>query len=236
MGDRRGVASPRAGAVIAEAARKFTGLAIGLALTVGPLSAVGIASNWGGPRDAGKACDTTYYSQCVANGWYHTVNYSSTLTTSPGPSYVAAFAGPADAYTTAEGMYVSLNAAYAASNDVRAALVNDSGVGYWGWTRCSSTAVHGSLSGPPPQPDWTNGMEYCYPQLLYLNDYYHANYPDLARKEALVCHELGHTMGLAHRSTTPLGCMRNPPINGSTPYSRPQPHDINHLEYFYWPQ
>ncbi len=80
-------------------------------------------------------------------------------------------------------------------------------------------------------------MNYCYPQMLYLNDYHRANYPDQARKEALVCHELGHTMGLAHRSTTPIGCMRNPPIvSSSTYYSRPQAHDIMHLEYFYWPQ
>ncbi len=213
--------------------RRLAGIALGVVVALGPLAAAGSASNWGGPKDAGRDCDTTYYSQCVANGWYHTINYNSSLTA----VYRNAFPGPAGAYTTGPGMYVALDVAYAANNDVRATLVNDSGVGYWGWTRCSSTAVHGTLAGPPPLPDWTNGMEYCYPQLLYLNDYYRATFPDQARKEALVCHELGHSMGLAHRSTTPLGCMRNPPIvNSSTYYNRPQPHDVSNLEYFYWPQ
>ena len=227
-----GILGPK-GAVGGGIPGRIGGLLLGLAVAVGPLATPGAASNWGGPKDAGRDCDTTYYSQCVANGWHHTVNYSSTLT----QAYRDAFPGPAGAYTTGPGMLVSLDAAYAADNDVRAAQVSDSSVGYWGWTRCSSAAVHGTLAGPPPLPTWTNGMEYCYPQLLYLNDYFRANYPDGPRKEALVCHELGHTMGLAHRSTTPLGCMRNPPIVSSTTfYNRPQGHDIMHLEYFYWPQ
>lgn len=213
--------------------RRLVGLTLGFAVALGPMTSGGAASNWGGPKDANADCDTTYDSQCVANGWYHSVYYNSNVT----QAYKDAFPGPADAYTTGPGMYVSLGVAYAADNDVRVTLISDSSIGYWGWTRCASTAVHGTLSGPPPLPDWTNGMKYCYPQLLYLNDYYRGSYPDKARKEALVCHELGHTMGLRHRSTSPLGCMRNPPIVSSTTYyNRPQTHDVNHLDYFYWPQ
>jgi predicted Zn-dependent protease len=176
-------------------------------------------------------CDATVDSQCVANNYVHGVNFSSTLT----GEWTDALEETIAYYNDNSELVVWGSAPYTTTNDVRAATVVTAN-GLWGWTRCVSTPTQtGTLLATPPP--FAIDTKWCIPQLIYFNDQYEGYYNTLNRKTAVACHELGHTMGLRHRSTTPVACMRSTPINRSPEpdlvYPSPGGHDLNHLNAFY---
>lgn len=195
--------------------------------------AAALAQNWGGPKGTPPAaCDGTIYSECVTANNTHSVQYDSTLTT----AWRDAMNSTLATYDTNSVMTITRNAPYGNTNDVRAATVN-SASSYWGWTRCAATPNYaGSLAGTPPP--YARGMNWCMPQLIYFNDRWASTiYPDLARKTAVACHEAGHTMGLRHRGTSPVGCLRTPPINTAPNpdvwWPSPTSEEYGHLNEFY---
>lgn len=189
------------------------------------------ATNFGGPKDAGYACDPTMSSQCVAQDATHTVNYDSSLVDS---NWKAGMDSSLSVYDVNTNLTV-LKESYGPNNDVRVAEVNTSN-GFWGWTRCSGTpTATGTLN--KPVPTYALGLNWCYPQLLFLNDKYATTamppYNNINGKTAIACHEFGHSTGLRHRNTSPFGCMLNPPTAGGIWYTTPQPHDYTFINAFY---
>lgn len=215
--------------------RDFAAVVVGVtaALLAGAASSPTRADNFGGPKDDPPyTCITTdrVLQQCVAPTWIHDVNYASTLTS----IWRTAFDSTISTYSSQSDLTVTGNVAYGSGNDVRAANVNES-TSLWGWTRCSATPEStGSLSYPVP--DYANGLDWCRPQLVYINQAHEGTYDTATKRLAVACHELGHTMGLRHRQvagSTGLSCMRTPPNDGSTWYSVPTGHDISYLNAFY---
>lgn len=75
---------------------------------------------------------------------------------------------------------------------------------FFAWGICPSYASKGNAG---PNKTW------CMPQIIYYNDgAYPGRYNDTPHRKALFCHELGHTMGLRHKtSSSSTSCMVTDP-------------------------
>jgi hypothetical protein len=195
------------------------------------LATVARADNFGGPKDASAACDATTSSECVANDANHSIYYSSNVTSADWLN--GADAAINDYYNNTTSLIIWHTPTYSASNDVRLSEVDTSN-NLWGWGRCaSSPTATGHLATAVPA--YAHGLNWCYPQLVFLNDHYAstAGYNNATGKRAIACHEIGHTLGLRHRNTTPYGCMANPPNYAGSWHTTPQSHDYGMINYFY---
>ena len=207
------------------------GVSVAVLLTAGAQMAQ--ASNFGGPKDPSPAtCLTTneVNQQCVAENWLHEVNYHSSLVS----IWVTALEATRVDYDPPSDMTLFMDDVYG-DNDVRAANVTTTGTNLWGWTKCTSVPDDsGSL--PTAVPDYARGLNWCKPQYIYFNRAHEDIYNTAAKRKAVACHELGHTMGLRHRDVagaTGLSCMKSTPRDGSTWYTVPTGHDINLLNFWY---
>ena len=91
--------------------------------------------------------------------------------------------------------------------------------GAWAYTSCEVAAQHGTN----PAGQW------CIAQLLRFNSQYISNYDTNNGTKGVACHELGHTLGLRHTTSTTT-CMHNTPLVSGVWRTTIQAHDVSHLE------
>lgn len=176
----------------------------------------GLTTNYGAPRDSGKHCDTTKSSQCMADNWNHGITFQNIAD----PDLQAATTFSMTNYNQVMDNEIYMFEAIESLADV---LVRDGdwgANGAWAWTACHTTLT-GEGGSETPLP----GTKWCKPQVFRWNAYYEpGSYPGTTAKRDIACEELGHTMGLRHRSTE-ASCMVSP----STTYTTTSLHDRDHL-------
>lgn len=94
------------------------------------------------------------------------------------------------------------------------------GTDVWGYTGCEDDATKG---GSDP-------ARWCHAQVLVFDKSNESSWDTTSRRRFLACHELGHTLGLRHRSASGP-CMNN---IGTYPTALPG-HEQDHLEIHYGP-
>lgn len=90
------------------------------------------------------------------------------------------------------------------------------------WVVCPPEATTGGGAHP---------NKWCFGQRLRYNLHYPGFYNTVQERHSLACEELGHTMGLRHRSDHPETCMGRP-VENSTDLTA---HDRNHIDDEYTP-
>ena len=194
--------------------------AIALILTLTTASPASSA-DFGGPLDAGKHCDTTPSSQCIANGAIHSVCISS-ASLQHSNAVVAAIAH----YDGVAPLAVDQFFPPCLSYDVHVFDVNVPGNGVIAWTQCASGASYGGSE--------SNGTRWCVPQEFRWNTAYNYTQTTNAHRNYVACHELGHTLGLRHRSSGST-CMRVATISPVwiPPYTTTSQHDRDEIDAHY---
>lgn len=91
----------------------------------------------------------------------------------------------------------------------------------WGQTKCEPDAHY----------EGSNPRRWCRAQLLVYDQSYESYWNTTHRRRFIACHELGHTLGLRHR-TGSSGCMNDD--NSSYPTNLPT-HEQDLLEIAYGP-
>jgi hypothetical protein len=92
--------------------------------------------------------------------------------------------------------------------DVYVRAYNAGDIGYSGWVDCRPDAEQGG----------NHPFHHCADQQLRFNTFYPHQYDTTNEARSLVCHELGHTVGLQHPSSDTGSCMTA--------------HDYSHLRYY----
>jgi hypothetical protein len=136
-------------------------------------------------------CDTTVYSQCVANDINHFYGFVDLST--------ARQAASQRALSNLYGANSEINVFSTSSTDLRV-IETYSLVDIFAWTQCAAGAVtHGSD---------INHEGYCQPQQFVWQT--HANAANkvntTAKYNYIGCHEVGHSVGLRHRDAST--CMK----------------------------
>jgi len=184
---------------------------------------VATATNFGGPLDAGRACDGNLSSQCVAENYTHYVYYDSSIS----GDYITAM-NYAVSYLDSTSDMTMATQGLSNTNDVRSYKANYGANGAWAWGACMDPPLY---AGSRPADGHTHGHNWCKPQLLHWNTYYASNFSTLTKKYAIACHELSHTIGLRHSSETG-SCMRNPPTTPTIDTTLTS-HDLSHINVHY---
>ncbi len=160
-------------------------------------------SNWA----VGSHCDTTVASQCIANDAAHHYTLSGLST------------ARADATTRGFVTYggnSDLNVSTLYPWDVIVVQEYHSDIDAYAWTRCAPQGPYGGQYGGSE----ANHTRWCSPQYIVWNTWETAanKVNSTAKYNFIGCHESGHTVGLRHRSTSPVPCMRTgAPPSSSTP-------------------
>jgi len=207
-------------------------VALATTLLVGSVAAPASADHGGSPVGSLLSCDRPVDPpRCVSvgNDRFHYVYIDASVPPDLADSVRHAIAE----YDTTTTLVVIEQARLTMVTDV-IVYAGDHGVnGAAGWVNCPSSARQGTNR---------NGHRWCQGQELHfnLNPRYAAYFADLASRDYMACHEMGHTVGLRHwgnppRSDGPAAptCMQPDEPNGPTTLDV---HDRDHLDAYYAPQ
>lgn len=190
-------------------------LAIGIAVVLSVIPPVAKATNFG--SNITHPCDTSIYSECIANNGYHVVCFDSVQADQVTASRWAMTNNynPVASVQTAEVACSSGTAAF----DVKVRDANY-GTGYWAWTQCTADATYGG----------TDPNRWCKPQYFKWELNTQGSWGTTFKRRYVACHELGHTLGLQH-TTNSASCL----YQSATSNALTQ-HDIDHLNSAYGTQ
>jgi hypothetical protein len=207
-------------------------LVAALGILLGGAALTPVAANHGGPSVGSLlSCDRPVDPpRCVSvgNDRFHYVYIDASVPAALAESVRHAIAE----YDTTTDLVVIEQASLTPVTDV-IVYAGDYGVnGAAGWVNC-----------PPAARQGTNrhGHRWCQGQELYfnLNARYGGYFGDVASRDYMACHEMGHTVGLRHwgnppRSEWPAAptCMQPDEPNGPTTLDI---HDRDHLDAYYAP-
>lgn len=201
---------------------RYRTVAIASAVLAVLISGTAIATNFGGPKDAGKHCDTTLSSQCVAANGVHTVCIVNGTT-----AHKNATRNRIDHYDDMSFLIVTeVGAPCGNGFDVHVRDVNLPNTEAIAWTKCKSGATYGGSETPLP------GTRWCMPQEFIWNTAYDWVIDSDTNKHMVACHEIGHTFGLRHRSKGASSCMVGSTIDPLyvNPWTVTDSHDRAHLD------
>lgn len=174
-------------------------------------------------------CDTTIYSECVADSQY--VSVSIWVVGSYGTQTRAAMAY----YSSSAVPRIVMTEFYPSPPnyaDVQVSTVNTSTVAL-AWTQCWNGAIYGGSDSAHTR--------WCIPQGFSFNTRWEPSYyPTDAKKQYIACHELGHTFGLQHpKSSEPQATCMVSARMGSSPwvptYNYISTTEKNQIELYYGP-
>ena len=176
------------------AIRLFATLVLGLLVGhAAPVLAGNFGSNVNSADEIAHPCDATLAAQCVANNGTHTVYKSQFLSA----NMVAA---TNHGITQANNLtYVSAYDVGTSNADVTVSQGHYGNSGWWAYTRCVSGSAYG---GADP-------YRWCRPQEIRYNMTHPSGWYNTAQgREAVACHEMGHSLGLRHTFATD-SCMHD---------------------------
>ena len=184
---------------------RFGVVAAALVLAAQPLvdGALAYHDVYFGSSYGGTTCNDQITSQCVANDATHYFGLVDLSTARAGATQRA--------LSTLYGPNSDINVSNANSSDLKVFEI-DSMRDAYAWTQCASTgATFGGSDAAHTR--------WCQPQYIYWNirSAVASKVVTTAQYNYIGCHEVGHTVGLRHRSGTPSTCLvsANPPSSSS---------------------
>lgn len=154
-----------------------------------------LGSNWGA-LDEEHRCTTDEFSQCTANNNFHWVWISTSL---PNSLESALENSLANDFDVVAGITAESVASYDSTTDVHAFNYTSAPTSWTAMETCAGFATFGG----------SGIRRWCKPHLLYMNTGFHWNdLDDPNERKHYACHELGHTLGLRHTSST-SSCMKD---------------------------
>jgi hypothetical protein len=176
---------------------------IGLAAALG-ISSAGSAENFGAglPPDQDDRCtEESHASQCTANNGNHGVMIVTAMNNNLETALINSVADDYDDNPNSDTDITAIMSTNVNTADVWAAVTDGQNPREHGWGTC----IEGAMTGDQGFEKW------CKPQAMVFNtDFAQEWNNDPGLRRWVVCHEIGHTLGLRHtngRHSSLASCM-----------------------------